>query len=127
MSYFGNNTSSADGTAVSDSDARQDDHVPCYPAVLADCDGSAQLWSIGAVAQVWVKWVRAAKQGDIGSDQGPGPNTHLAGVEDGAVEVDKHITSHLDIGAIVDIDWPLNPWIFMQDSIFLVLGRRRRR
>lgn len=124
ISYLGNNASRADGAAISDGDAGQNDYVPCYPAVLADGDGSAQLGSIGAIAKVRVEGVRAAEQGDVGPDQGPRSNAYLAGVQDGAVEVDEHITSHFDVAAVVDVDRPLDPWVLVQDGVFLALGRR---
>lgn len=126
---LGDDTPCAYSTAVPNCDARQNGDVPGNPTVITYCYYAAELRSACATAQVRVKRVGATVEGDVGPDESARPDGDGAGVEDGAVEVDKDIAPNLDIRAVVDLDGPLDPGVLVQEGVLLgvrITGRGKR-
>lgn len=69
----------------------------------------------------------ATVEGHIWSNEGPRANGHEAGVEDGAIEIDEHVASNLDIRSVVNMDGPLDPRVLVKNRIIFILccGRGR--
>jgi hypothetical protein len=117
-----------DGAAVPDGDIRQDCDIARDPAILTDRDCASVLRAVRAVAKVGVKRVSATVEGHVWSNEGPRANGHEAGVDDGAIEIDKHVAANLDIRSVVDTDGPLDPRVLVKNRIILILccGRGRK-
>lgn len=57
----------------------------------------------------------------VRADQCPVSNRHQACIQNGAVEVNEDTLADLQVGAVIDPEWSLDPWIFLELFSILVL------
>lgn len=92
----------ADGTVVTDSDARKDGHRTAYPAVVADGDRLRPL--LTGVAFHGVGAVAGGVDRHIGTDESVVADGDRGFVENGAMEIGKETLAYADVLAVVAIE-----------------------
>ena len=83
-------------------------------------DLAACLRSLGPIPDIRVERMSTREQAHVRSKQGPCANGNFASIENGRVEIDKHIIAELHIGPIVDANRWFYPGIFGEELFILV-------
>jgi hypothetical protein len=109
--HLRNNTSRSNSRALTNPHPRQNHYIPSNPAVRFNVHFLPQLWPIRTIPHVGIKWVRAAVDGHVGSDQSSCSDGHQAGIDDGAIEVDEDAGAETDVCAVVYVDWGFDPGV----------------
>lgn len=81
------NTPSANTHTSPYSHAWEHDDVATKPTILADCNGTAEFWSLGAVTQERIQGVGSSIKRAIRPNEGAGADGYQAGIEERAVEI----------------------------------------
>ena len=124
--YLRHDTSRANRTPITNRNTGQDYNIPCYPAILPNCNTTTHFRAISPIAQIRVKRMGAAEKRHIGADEGPRSDWHFAGIKECTIEVDKHVASDFDVRSVVDVDRSFYPGIVMQHGIFILFCGGRR-
>lgn len=79
---FSDNTACSHYATSANVDSRKDADIAADPAVFANVDLLAELWSTGTVTDRWIQWVGAREERDVWAHERAGSNTDQARVEE---------------------------------------------
>jgi len=99
--YLMQETASAYGTALANSDSSQDGHIAADPAVLLNDNVPAKCRPIAPHSSPWVDRVCRAYELHTRTEDAPSSDSHSASIRDAAISADKHVVTNCYVVSVV--------------------------